>query len=112
MSPDIIGACRAALFGVVFQVLRNLLRTVLREALLDQRGESCDMGGYLACAEEVAVGVTRGSIYYGLSGIRANEIGLDPVVERRALAAEWLDFGGVEGIVVATGIPPGRAHSE
>ena len=38
MSPDIIGACRAAIFGMAFQIVCDLPRRVVGVVLLDQGG--------------------------------------------------------------------------
>ena len=74
-------------------------------------GQAGDMGGCLACAEEVAVGIALGAVGYRLSGVRADDVGFDSAIKRRPLAAERLDYGSVEWVVDAE-IPSRCADGE
>ena len=52
----------------------------------------------LACSEEVAVGIAVRTICYRLPGVRAHDVRLGSIVNRWSLAAERLDYGGVEWV--------------
>ena len=85
---------------MVFQVVSDLLRSLVGKALLDQRGQGGDMGGCLACAEKVTVvDYARMRYVTDCPASAPTMSGLILSSSRRALAAERLDYGGVEWVI-------------